>query len=81
MNLHRYKLHDVRSGERGGPCDTSFIGRLFAANPLVIFNESRFERCQYGGLAAKWSYLIHFLPIEEIAIVVEHQNGQNQLRP
>ncbi|GFU66780.1 hypothetical protein TNCV_1233131 [Trichonephila clavipes] len=32
-------------------------------------------------LAAKSSYLVHFLPIEEIAIVVEHQDRQNRLQP
>ncbi|GFV58454.1 hypothetical protein TNCV_4036291 [Trichonephila clavipes] len=35
--------------------------------------------CQLGHLAAKGSYLVYFLQIEELAIVVEHQDKQNQL--
>ncbi|GFS50203.1 hypothetical protein TNCV_3181 [Trichonephila clavipes] len=30
-------------------------------------------------LSAKLSYSVHFLPIEQITIVVEHQDRQNQL--
>ncbi|GFT70929.1 hypothetical protein TNCV_694641 [Trichonephila clavipes] len=84
--LRLIKSHGVISGERGGHAIQALSrGSLLPIHLLStgIFNQSRTEKdasVAVHHLAAKLSYLVHFLPIEEIAIVVEQGWALSQSR-